>query len=116
MLYYAFKLITTAALIVSISEISKRSTFIGGLLASLPIISLLSIMWIYVDTKDTDKIANFSSSVFWLVIPTLPFFLLFPYMLRKEINFYLSLTASTALMMGLYLVMVAVLRKYGIEL
>ena len=116
MAYYIFKLAATAGLIVSISEIGKRSSFLGGLLASLPIISLLSIMWLYIDTGDTGKIVSFSSSVFWLVIPSLPFFLLFPYMLRKEVNFYLSLGVSIALMMGLYLVMVGVLRKYGVEL
>jgi len=116
MTYYIFKLVTTAGLIVAISEISKRSTFIGGLLASLPLISLLSILWLYIDTGSSTKVSDFSRSVFWLVLPSLPFFLLLPYMLRKEFNFYVSLGVSVAVMMALYLVMVAVLRKWLIEL
>jgi len=116
MAYYLFKLAATAGLIVLVSEIAKRSSFLGGLIASLPIISLLSIMWLYIDTGDTGKIAAFSHSVFWLVIPTLPFFVIFSFMLRNQVSFYLSAAVSMAVMMCLYVLMVAMLRKYGIEL
>jgi uncharacterized membrane protein (GlpM family) len=69
--YYIFKVVITALIIVLVSEISKRSTFLGALLASLPLISLLAFIWIYVDTKDTARIAELSTQILWLVIPSL---------------------------------------------
>ena len=88
MLYYVLKIVITTALIVIISEIAKRNTLIGGILASIPLISVLAIIWLYVDTKNTEIISEFSINVFWLVIPSLTFFLTLPYLLHKGINFY----------------------------
>ncbi len=116
MVYYLAKIAVTTALVVSVSEISKRSSLFGGLLASLPLVSYLAIIWLYVETGDTMKVIGLSKSVFWLVLPSLPFFLLLPFMLKRNMNFYVSLGVATIVMMGLYAAMVAVLRRYGIEL
>ena len=68
MIYYALKVFISALLIVAIAEISKRSSLLGSLLASIPLVSVLAIIWIYVDTKDVEKISALSSSIFWLEI------------------------------------------------
>jgi len=113
-LYYVIKIISSAVIITAISEISKRSTLLGSILASIPLISVLGIIWMYVDTKDTLKIAELSTNIFWLVLPSLIFFLVFPILLKKEINFYLALSLSLSLMIGGYYLMVLILKKFGI--
>ena len=116
MTYYVIKVAVTTGLVVAVSEISKRSSFLGGLLASLPLISFIAMIWLYVETGSNEKVADLSKSVFWLVLPTLPFFLLLPVLLKKGGNFYLSFGAATAVMMSMYFVVVFVLRKFGIQL
>lgn len=116
MVYYIIKIAITTGLIVTISEVSKRSSFIGGLLASLPLISFLAIIWLYVETGSIEKVSNLSKSVFWLVLPSLPFFLLLPALLKRGTHFYFSLCIATAVMVGLYLLEVIVLRKFDIQL
>jgi len=116
MAYYITKVIITTVLIVSISEISKRSSLIGALLASIPLVSVLAMIWLYIDTKNVDKITQLSKGVFWLVLPSLPLFLILPALLKKGVNFYLSLGVSLVIMVSCYLVMVAILNKYGIKI
>ena len=116
MTYYLFKIALTSTLVVTISELAKRSTLIGGLLASLPIVSYLAMIWLFVETGDHNKVAELSKSIFWLVLPSLPFFMLLPMLLAKTSNFYVSFTVATAVMVAIYLSMLAVLRKLGIEL
>lgn len=115
MLYASLKLFTSALLIVAISELAKRGGWLAGLLASLPTISLLAIVWLYVDTRDVEKIANLSTGIFWLVLPSLSFFIALPWLLRLKINFWLSLLVALAIMFVCYLLMVALLKKIGIE-
>jgi hypothetical protein len=106
----------TTFLIVLISEISKRSSFLGALLASIPLMSVLAMLWLYVDTKDVTKISMLSSSIFWLVLPSLALFITLPFLLKQGINFYLSLSMSLAVTMVCYWVMVMILNHYGIKL
>jgi hypothetical protein len=115
MLYATIKLFTSAALIFGISELAKRDGWLGALLASLPTISLLAIVWLYVDTRDVEKIANLSTGIFWLVLPSLSFFIALPWLLRMKINFWLSLLMALAIMFVCYLLLVALLKKVGIE-
>ena len=116
MLYYLSKLATTAILVVIISEIAKRSTYIGALLASIPLTSVLAMLWIYWETKDTGKISGFANGVFWLVLPSLILFVVLPLLLRHNVNFYAALGLAI-LLTGLgYWVMTAFLSAYGIRL
>ncbi len=101
-MYYALKVLISAALIVLIGEISKRSTLLGAVLASVPLVSFIAILWMYHETKDTAKIAALSKDIFWLVLPSLLFFILFPALLKRSINFYLAFAFSTLLMVGGY--------------
>lgn len=82
MAYYIVKILLTTASIVAISEIAKRSSFFGALLASIPLISVLAMLWLYIDTKDVSKISSLSMNVFWLVIPSLTLFLSLPFFLK----------------------------------
>ena len=116
MAYYIIKIIITALLVVLIAEISKRSSLVASILASVPLVSVLAMVWLYVDTKDTDKISALSTGIFWLVIPSLALFLTLPVLLRKEINFYISMGTSIAITVFCYYLMIIVLGKFGIKL
>lgn len=116
MSYTIIKVIITSLLIVTISELSKRSSLFGALLASLPLISVLAIFWLYIDTKDVGKVAELATSVFWLVIPSLVFFISLPILLKKGLNFYLSIGLSMSMTAGCYFLMITLLTRFGIKL
>jgi hypothetical protein len=88
---YIVKTFISALIIVVVVEISKRSSTLAAFLLALPIVSITTFVWIYVDSKDKIKIADISQETFWYVIPTLPMFLIMGWMLRNDYNFYLSL-------------------------
>lgn len=115
MTYYLLKLLVSAGLIVAISEISKRTGYLGGLIASLPLISLLAIGWMWFETHDAAKIADFSRGVFWFVLPSLLFFVLLPWLLPK-VGFYAALTIACVATAAGYGMMVAALAKAGVSL
>jgi hypothetical protein len=116
MTYTILKFAISAALIVAVSEISKRSSLIGGLFASLPLVSLLAMIWLYHDTRDTQKVAALSSSIFWLVLPSLALFIALPVLLKRGVNFYPALVMSTVVMLACYGAMLFTLGKFGIKL
>ena len=89
MTQYLIKVIVSALLIVGVSEVSKRSSVMGALLASLPLISLLSFIWIYVDTKDVQLLASLSKVVFWLVLPSLLLILTKKELIQKVIDIWM---------------------------
>ncbi len=116
MTYYVIKIVITTALIVAISEIARRSSFIAALLASIPLISVLAMVWLYIDTEDVAKVSALASSVFWLVLPSLALFVTLPLFLKQGLNFYFSLSLAVLITVGCYWLMVAVLRHFGVEL
>ncbi len=115
MIYYLVKLFVSAAIIVAVSEISKRSSFLGGLLASLPLVSLLGMIWLYWDTKDVEKVASLSTNIFWLVLPSLSLFIALPIFLRNKFSFFASLSFSTVIMFVCYGITVFILKKAGMN-
>ena len=110
-LYYAIKVIISSALIVLISEVAKRNGIMAGLFASVPLVSFLAIIWLYIETKDINKIAQLSTDIFWLVLPSLSFFIVFPYLLKKNILFGWAMLLSTGIMIILYLCLILILKK-----
>lgn len=114
-MYYILKVLLSALLIVAITEIAKKSILMGGILASIPLVSVLAFIWIYVETKNIETISNLSISIFWLVTPSLILFISLPIFL-KYINFYLSLLCSIGLTAIGYYVMILALKKYGIAM
>jgi hypothetical protein len=116
MSYLIIKFALSAAVLVAVSEISKRSSFIGGLLASLPLVSLLAMIWLYQDTRDAQKIAALSTSIFWLVLPSLVLFIALPICLKRGMSFYPALGISVVAMLACYGVMILILKKLGVQL
>ncbi len=116
MTYYLIKLFLSAFLIVVISEISKRTTLLGGLLASLPLVSILGLSWLYIDTKNTEKVAQLTTSIFWMVLPSLSLFVVLPILLKTKLSFLASLSISLVIMSICYLLMILILNKVGIRL
>lgn len=116
MAYYALKVLISATLIVAISEISKRSTLLGALIASLPVVSLLAIIWLHFETGDAAKISALSIGVFWLVLPSLAFFVVLPAALRAGWAFWPSLACAIGVTAAGYGIMIVTLRKFGVEL
>jgi hypothetical protein len=100
---FLIKVLISALLIATIAEISKRNPSFGALIASLPLVSILAVIWLWRDTQDPALVASHLQSTFWLVLPSLPMFLIVPFLLRAGNGFWLSLTAgilATALLYG----------------
>lgn len=116
MLYTFSKIIITALIIVTISEISKRSLLFGALIASLPLTSVLAMVWLYSETKDVTKVADLANSIFWLVIPSLVFFISLPLLLKKGLNFYLSMGFAMSMTALGYIGLMTLLARLGIKL
>lgn len=116
MTYTILKFAISAAILVAVSEISKRSSFMGGLLVSLPLTSLLAMMWLWRDTHDSGKIAALSTSIFWLVLPSLLLFIALPLLLKRGVMFWPSLGISITAMLVSYGAMIFGLGKFGIKL
>lgn len=117
------KIIVSAVLIYLVNEIviGRSKPVLGSLIASLPLVSLITFFWIYFDSKvDKEKqvevLASHSTGVFWFVLPSLPMFLIFPALLRKGLSFWLSLGICCLVTMVLYAIMVVILKKFGISL
>lgn len=116
MAYFIFKTIITALIIAGVSEISKRFTFMASLLAALPITSVLIFIWVYIEQKDVQKISTLSTEVFYLVIPSLIFFILLPFLLKRGLGFFPSLGLDMAITFLVYIFYVKVLRMIRPEL
>jgi hypothetical protein len=109
------KYFLTAAVVVLVSELAKRSDKLGGFVAALPMVTVLTLIWLYVEQQPPEKIANHAWYTFWYVIPTLPMFLVFPALLPR-LGFWLTLAACmliTAVCFGLFALL---LQHFGIEL
>jgi len=116
MYYLVVKAVISAILIVAVSEVAKRSPAFGALIASLPLVSVLGMIWLWRDTSDSARLANHAEATFWYVLPSLPMFLVIPAMLRAGMPFWLSLGAGVALTGVLYLAMTFVLARFGVSL
>jgi hypothetical protein len=116
MLYLTVKAAISGALIAAASETARRSPALGALIVSLPLTSLLALIWLWHDSGDTQRIAALAQSTFWYVLPTLPMFLLMPLLLRHGAGFWLTLAAGCALTVALYLAMAWALEKFGVAL
>lgn len=112
----------TAGLVVLVNEVVIRYSreWLGSLIASLPLVSLITFFWIYYGIADpaqrTAKLANHSTGVFWFVLPSLPMFLLFPFLLKKGVTFWPSMLICIAMTMALYYGMVIALKRFDIDL
>ena len=116
MMLYVTKVLVSAILIVAVSEVGKRSSMWGGVLSSLPLVSLLAIGWLYFDTRDTLKVAAFARSTLWFVLPSLAFFLVLPLLLKSGRTFATSMATALGATAACYFLMAFILGKAGIKL
>jgi hypothetical protein len=116
MLYLAIKALVSGIIIAAVSEIAKRSPGFGALVASLPLISLLGMIWLWRDTHDLARMASHVYATFWFVLPSLPMFLLIPVLLKQGVSFWAAILAGCALTVMLYWGMITVGPRLGLRL
>ena len=105
----------TAVVVVLISELAKRSDKLGGFVAALPLVTFLSLIWLYLEKQPNQKIANHAWYTFWYVVPTLPMFLAFPSLLPR-LGFWGTLGVSVVITVVCFGVFAILIRRFGIEL
>ena len=116
MLYYILKVVISALVIVAITEISKRSSGVAALVAALPLTSVLAFVWLHLESSPPERIADLSTQIFWLVIPSLALLLILPLLLKQGVGFWLSLGLSASATVACYFVLLPMLRKVGVSL
>lgn len=116
MLFLITKYAVTALVIVVVSEVAKRSDRIGSLIASLPLVTVMTMIWLHLEKQPEAKIANHAYYTFWYVLPTLPMFLLMPWMIRKGFGFWPALGAGCVLTILCFTVAALLLKRFGIEM
>lgn len=115
MQYLILKYLITAAVVVIVSEVARRSDRLGGLIAALPLITVLTLIWLFVEKQPDEKIANHAYYTFWYVLPTLPMFLLFPYLLPK-FGFFFTLASCILFTVILFVLFALGMRSVGVDL
>jgi uncharacterized membrane protein (GlpM family) len=114
-MYLVIKVLLSALIVAAVSEIAKRSTTMGALIASLPLTSLLAMIWLYQETKDALRVAELSGDILWLVLPSLLLFIALPLLVRRGMSFYPALALSAAFTVAGYAVMSLALQRFGVR-
>lgn len=115
MTWIVIKYLITAAVVVLISEVAKRSDKLGGLVAALPMVTFLALIWLYVEKQPAEKISNHAWYTFWYVVPTLPMFLAFPF-LHDRIGFWATLGVCALITVVCFVLFAWGVKQFGIEL
>ena len=110
------KLLVTAAVILFVTKIQLVNDRLSALLIALPLTSLLAMVWMHHDKQSSERLANHAEGTFWFVLPTLPMFLIFPWMLRNGWGFWASIAANCVITVIIFWLTVVILRRFGIDL
>jgi uncharacterized membrane protein (GlpM family) len=116
MTYLIIKAVLSGIIVLIVSEVSRRNPSMGGLIASLPLISILAFIWLWRDTSDPERIAGQAEATFWYIFPSIPMFLALPAMLRNGVGFWAALSISCLLTVALYSATIWVLPRIGINI
>ena len=116
MFYFVVKALVSGLIIAIVSEVAKRSPGIGALIASLPLVSVLGMMWLWRDTRDPARLADHAGATFWFVLPSLPMFLLIPAALNRGMPFWLALLIGCTVTVVLYAAIIWAGPKLGLRL
>jgi|TARA_B110000116_G_scaffold110360_1_gene95672 glucose-6-phosphate-specific signal transduction histidine kinase len=114
MLYFVIKTFITAIVVVMVAEIAKRSSLLAGLIVSIPLTTFLAFIWLYWETKDTQKIIDLSNATVLMVIPSLSFFIFIPILLKLNLPFILSMSGAVLLTAVCYFIFIFILQKIGL--
>ena len=114
--YLLLKAALSGIIIAIVSEVARRAPGLGALIASLPLISVLGMIWLWRDTEDTARMADHAFATFWFVLPSLPMFLVIPLLLNRGLDFWPALAIGCSMTVVLYLAMVWVLGQFGVSL
>ena len=110
------KLFLSALVIVVVTKIQLVNDRLSALLIALPITSLVAMIWMHLDNQSSQRLANHAEGTFWFVLPTLPMFLIIPWMLRHHWGFWATLAVNCLITIALFWLTVVVLRRFGIDL
>ncbi len=110
------KYLITAFIIVAVSEIAKRNDKMGALISSLPLVTILVMIWLYIENQSIEKIANHAYYTFWYVIPTLPMFLVIPYLLSRGYTFSIALSISIVITLFCFILTAYIAKFFGVDL
>lgn len=113
MTWFLLKSLISGVIIATVSEIARRNSAFAALVASLPLVSVLGMIWIWGESHDSQRIAVHAEATFWYVLPSLPMFLLMPALIRAGFGFWWSLGAGCVLTIGLYALMVFLIQRPG---
>lgn len=113
MTWFLLKSLISGVIIATVSEIARRNSAFAALVASLPLVSVLGMIWIWGESHDSQRIAVHAEATFWYVLPSLPMFLLMPALIRAGFGFWWSLGAGCVLTIGLYALMVFLIKRPG---
>ena len=116
MFYLAIKALVSGILVAAASEFARRSPGVGGLIVSLPLVSLLTFIWLWQDTRDSERVAELAQGAFWFFLPSMPMFLALPAMLRSGVPFWAAFALAIAGTALLYLGMFWIAPRVGIRL
>ncbi len=116
MLYLLIKAAISGVIVAIVSEVAKRYPGFGALVASLPLVSVLGMIWLWRDTHDPHRMAQHAGATFWFVLPSLPMFLLIPALLQRGTPFWLALALGCLLTIALYLAMTWIGPRFGLRL
>lgn len=116
MLYLATKALLSGVIVMVVSELARRSPALGALVVSLPIVSVLAMVWLHQETHDTARVADHAQATFWYVLPSLPMFLVLPALLRHGLMFYPALGICLVMTTLLYFGMAFGLARFGITI
>ncbi|TGK62328.1 DUF3147 family protein [Leptospira wolffii] len=114
-MFLIVKFFATAALVVLISEIAKRSDKLGAMVASLPLVTIFTLIWLHLENQEGEKVQNHAYYTFWYVLPTLPMFLAFPFLYRN-FGFWSALGISCILTISLFGLLLFLGKKFGLDL
>jgi hypothetical protein len=115
-LYLIIKAALSGIIVAAVSEVARRYPGWGGLLASLPLTSLLAMIWLFLDSGDSEKVAELSIGTFWFFLPSVPLFLVLPTLLRTNIGFWPSLAICVTGTLALYAAWFWAAPRMGIKL
>lgn len=115
-MYLLLKAALSGVIVAAASELARRSSLLGAVLISLPLTSILALVWLYRDTRSADEVAGLSWSILWVIVPSLVFFVALPAALRGGIGFWTSLLLACAATVAAYAVWIVVARRLGADL